>query len=279
MTMRKYVAVIFVFLCVFIYFGVQYNSSKVRIIRVGTECDYVPNNWEENRETDSNVPLVNKEGYYAEGYDIQIAKIVADKIGAKLEVKKIAWQDLIPALTRRDIDAIFSGMLDTEERRKTISFSEVYEVQATEYAVIVHKNGKYANAKTLNDFVNASFTGQKDTNLYNAIDQLPGAIPRTPVDTVSEMLNMLLKHEVDGIVINVDTGRTYERAYSDLTMIRFPEGQGFKFDFKGICAGVRKSDTRLLKEINSVLSSLSIRDRHRIMDRTVAREWENIQKN
>ncbi len=274
--MKKYIIIMAILLSVFVYFGVQYNSRKIRIIRVGTECDYAPNNWEEDRDTNSNVPLANKEGYYAEGYDIQIAKIVANKIGAKLEVKKIAWEDLIPALSRREIDAIFSGMLDTEERRRTISFSEVYEFESTEYAVIVHRNGKYANAKTLNDFAGARFTGQKDTNLYTAIDQLPGAIPRPPVDTVSEMLEQLLEREVDGIVINLDTGRTYERTYKNLMLIQFPKDEGFKFEFKGICAGVRKSDTRLLKEINDVLNELPTRERRRIMDRIVAREWENL---
>ena len=59
-------------------------------------------------------------------------------------------------------------------------------------------------------------------------------------------------------------------------VIRFPKGEGFKFDYKGICAGVRKKDKLLLDEINNALRKLSKRDRQRIMDRTIAREWENI---
>ena len=273
--MKKYVFLLVIILAACGYFWAR-NLNRIEVIRVGVECDYPPNNWEENRDTDSNVPLVNKEGYYAEGYDVQIAKIVADKIGAKLEVKKIAWQDLIPALTGREIDAIFSGMLDTEERRQKIAFSEVYEIEETEYAIIVNKKSKYADAEKLTDFYGAVLIGQKDTNLDRAINQIIGAVHMEPVDTVSEMLDKLIKHEVDGSVINLNTGRTYENAYTNLKVIQFPKDAGFVFDFKGICAGVRKHDATLLKGINSALSDLSRRDRQRIMDRTIAREWENI---
>ena len=272
--MKKYIFLVAVLLGFLIY-SAGHHINKVEVIRIGTECDYAPNNWEENRETDTNVPLENKKGFYAEGYDIQIAKIVAESLGAKLVVKKIAWQDLIPALQRREIDAIFSGMLDTEERRRSIAFSDVYEVEETEYTVIVNKNSKYADAKNFTDFNGAKFTAQKDTNLYSAISQIPGAVPVAAVDTVHEMLDKLVKGEIDASVINLDTGRSYERMYNNLAVIRFPEGKGFHFDFKGICAGVRKKDKVLLEEINNALRGISKRDRQRIMDRTVAREWEN----
>ena len=273
--MKKYIFFVIILLG-FVIYAVGHNINKVAVIRIGTECDYAPNNWEEHRETDTNIPLENEKGFYAEGYDIQIAKFVAGELGAKLVVKKIAWQDLIPALQRREIDAIFSGMLDTAERRRAIAFSDVYEVEETEYTIIVNKKGKYAAAKKFTDFNGAKFTAQKDTNLYNAIDQIPGAIPLAAVDTVQEMLNKLVNGEIDASIINLDTGHSYERMYKDLMVIRFPKGEGFQFDYKGICAGVRKKDKLLLDEINNALRKLSKRDRQRIMDRTIAREWENI---
>ena len=274
--MKKYIFLVVILLGFLIYFVVSNKVNKIDVIRVGTECDYAPNNWEEKRDTNSNVPLANNEGCYAEGYDIQIAKIVADEIGAKLVVKKIAWQDLIPALQGREIDAIFSGMLDTSERRRTIAFSDVYAVEETEYTIIINKNGKYSHAKKCSDFKGAKVTAQKGTNLYNAIDQIPGALPLAAVDTVQEWLDKLVKGEIDASIINLDTGRSYERIYPELSVIRFPEGEGFHFDYKGICAGVRKKDTKLLTAINDALRNLSKHDRQKIMDRTIAREWENI---
>ncbi len=273
--MKKYIFLVITLLAILVYYAGS-NVNKIEVIRIGTECDYAPNNWEEDRATDSNIPLANKKGFYAEGYDIQIAKAVADKIGAKLEVKKFAWQDLIPALQRREIDAIFSGMNDTDERKKIIAFSETYDFQETEYIIMVYKNGKYARAKKLNDFFGAVITGQEGTFFDKAVEQIPGAIHTTPVDTFHKMFEKLSQHEVDGIVMDLDSGKMYVKNHTDLILIRFPKNEGFKFDFTGICAGVRKRDATLLKAINDALSDLSKRDRQKIMDRTIAREWENI---
>ncbi|MBQ7155726.1 MAG: transporter substrate-binding domain-containing protein [Synergistaceae bacterium] len=267
--MKKYILMLAVLGIAGFYIH-EYFAEK-RILRIGVECDYAPNNWEENQPSDSNFPIANHQGFYAEGYDLQIAKLVADELHANLEVKKIAWNDLPKALNSNEIDAIFSGMLDTEARRKFAAFSDVYDVVRTEYTIAVNTSSPYANSKKLNDFAGARLVAQKGTHLDDVIDQIEGVIHMPPVDTVTEMLDMVIKGEVDGTVINLDTGQSYERKHNNLRVIRFPEGEGFKLNFNGICAGVRKKDTELLNEINAALSKISKRDRRRLMDRTIAR--------
>ncbi|MBR2209166.1 MAG: transporter substrate-binding domain-containing protein [Synergistaceae bacterium] len=274
--MKNFLLVAVMLFCITVYAGVRYDTKGDRVLRVGTECDYAPNNWEEHRETDSNVPLANKEGYYAEGYDIQVAKIVAKSIGAKLEVRKIAWEDLIPALNRREIDAIFSGMLDTSERKQSIAFTDTYEDRVTEYAILVQKYGRWANAKKLTDFEGARFVGQEGTNLDDAIDQLPGAIHLPPVDTAAKMIEALNRGKADGIITDFEIMSSYVKTYPHLKAIRLPKNETFVFDYTGVCAGVRKTDVKLTKEINSALKNISQHERKRLMDRSVAREWENI---
>ena len=274
--MKNFFLISVLLLCLSIYAGIRYNAAGGRMLRVGTECDYAPHNWEEDHPTDSNVPLANKEGFYAEGYDIQIAKIVADSIGSKLEVKKIEWDDLIPALNRREIDVIFSGMLDSNARREVIAFSDIYEVQKIEYGVLVRKDGSYARAKKLTDFAGARFVGQEDTNLDRGIAQIHGAIRLPAVKTTQEMFDKFFNGEVDGIIIGTEKISANVKAHPEIVGIIFPEDEGFKFDYTGICAGVRKQDIRLQKEINEVLKDLNQRERQRIMDRTIARDWNNI---
>lgn len=271
--MKKFIAVVLI-VCAFLTYKF-YHPSVTRVLRVGMECDYAPNNWEEQKESDSNLPLANNPGFYAEGYDLQIAKHVAEEIGAKLEVKKIAWVDLFRALEDGEIDAIFSGMLDTSKRREIAMFSEPYDFLRTEYTVIINKASKYAGAKTLNDFSGAKFVAQNGTHLDDAINQIPGAIHMPPVSTVPEMLNAVIKGEADGSVINLDTGHSYEAAHKNLKVIRFPANKGFVMDFNGICAGVHKGDTKLLQEINDAIHKLSKHDRQLIMDQVISRLWRS----
>ena len=277
--MKKYIflAVLVLFVSSFLHFRKDDAPQPSQpVLRIGVECDYAPNNWEEKRPSDFNVPLSNHEGSYAEGYDIQIAKLVAADMGVRLIVRKIAWNDLLPSLENGEIDAIFSGMLDTEERRKQIAFSDTYEVSATEYTIIVNNASPYVSAKAFSDFAGARIIAQKGTNLDAVIEQIPGVIHEKPTETVQEMLDAIVHSKVDGAVINVDTGRTYEAAYKNLTMIRFPEGRGFKLGFHGICAGVRKNDTELLHRINKALVGITRNERRRIMNDTVSRLLKGI---
>ena len=272
--MKKFIAVVLV-VCAFLTYKF-YSPEKTRVLRIGMECDYAPNNWEEKKESSYNMPLVNNPGFYAEGYDLQIAKHVADDLNANLEVHKIAWGDLPKALDEGRIDAIFSGMLDTTARKEFALFTDPYDIAKTEYTIVINTASKYAGAKTLNDFAGAKFVAQKASLLDDAIDQMPGVVHMPPVESVPEMLDAVIGGEADGTVINLDTGRSYEASYNNLRVIRFPEGQGFKLDFNGICAGVRKGDTKLQEEINASINRLSKKDRQKIMDQAIARLWRNL---
>lgn len=276
--MKKYIVLLMIVACTFLfaYLGdSKKETHTVFTLRIGVECDYEPNNWEERSPTNSNVPIANHEGYYAEGYDIQIAKLVAEKIGANLEVKKIAWNNLISSLQTGEIDAIFSGMLDTKERKRTISFTETYEVSKTEYAVIVNTSTPYVMAEKLTDFKGAKFTAQRSTNLYAAISQLPGAIALPAVDTVADMLIAVTTGKADASVLNLDTARSYEVTYKNIKVIRFPENHGFNIGFNGICAGLRKNDSALIYRINEALNTITKSERKRIMEQTISRLLDN----
>ena len=206
----------------------------------------------------------------------KIAKAVADSMGAKLEVYKFDWNELIAALNRREIDAIFSSMLDTDERKKMIAFSDVYEDRLAEYNVVVNKGEKFADATKITDFSGAKFVGQHGTNSDSAINQLPGVIHLPPVDSTNAMLEKLSNKEVDGIILDIEIFNMYKQTYPNMMTIKFPKGEGFRFGYTGVCAGVRKSDTKLLKDVNDALSGLSKHDRQRIMDRSIAREWDSF---
>ena len=60
------------------------------------------------------------------GFDVDIAKTLAERLGVELEIKDMEWTGLIPALTSGKIDLIISGITGTLERAKTITFSSPY---------------------------------------------------------------------------------------------------------------------------------------------------------
>ena len=216
------------------------------------ECAYAPSNWQEDTASDTNYPIENVPGAYAEGYDVQIAKHIADSLGRELVIVKLAWTGLIEALNQGQIDAIIAGMADTEERRQSINFSDPYHT--TVYGLMTLPDSPYAGGTTIHDFSGASILGQKDTMLDTVIDQMDGVNHLPPVDSVPNMISRLDQGTCDAIVINLENAPGYLELNPDYNVIEFADGDGFDLGFNGSCVGLRKSDDELLAQVNEALA-------------------------
>jgi len=223
-------------------------------LRVGMECAYAPNNWQEAKASDTNVPIENVPGSFAEGYDVQWARIIADYLGLELVIVKMDWDGLIPALNEGQIDAIIAGMMDTKERREAINFTTPYH--ATEYGMMVNAGSPFEGAKSIQDFAGASVLGQKDTALDTVIDQINGVEHLNPVSSIPDMVARLQQGACDAIVVNVENAPAYMAANPDFRLITFAEGDGFELPAKGSCVGLRYSDDVLLGLVNEALAGV-----------------------
>jgi len=107
------------------------------VLKVGMECDSNPYNWTDVEATVKNYPITDKDGYFCNGYDVQVSAYIAYKLGLKLEVYAYDWDSLIPAVESGAIDAIIAGMSPTAERKEMIDFTDVY--YDTNMVIVVSK--------------------------------------------------------------------------------------------------------------------------------------------
>ena len=104
-------------------------ATTTGTLKIGLESAYEPYNW---TDTDGSsfgaVPISSEgqQGLYANGYDVQIAQYVANRLGLKLEIYAMEWDSLIPAVNSGAIDAIVAGMSPTAERAQEIDFTDTY---------------------------------------------------------------------------------------------------------------------------------------------------------
>ena len=93
------------------------------------ECAYEPYNWTELKSGTLGEVAISSEGkesQFANGYDVQVAQYVANKLGLKLEIYAMEWDSLLPAVQSGTIDAIVAGMSPTAERKQEIDFTDTY---------------------------------------------------------------------------------------------------------------------------------------------------------
>ncbi len=239
-------------------------------LRVGMECAYAPNNWQEMSPSDTNVPIENVPGGYAQGYDVQIARAITGQLGLQLVIVKLDWDGLITALNQGQIDAIIAGMMDTAERRQAINFSKPYH--ATVYGMMVNKGSKYEGAQSIQDFAGASVLGQKDTALDWVIDQMQGVNHLPGVASVPDMVARLQQGACDAIVINVENSTGYLASNPDFRLLTFEEGKGFVLPAKGSCVGIRKSDAALLELVDEALATVDQKTRDEMWETAAANQ-------
>ena len=244
-------------------------GANAATLRVGMEANYAPFNWTQPDETEFSVPLAD--GGFADGYDVQIAKQVAQGLGMELEVVKTEWDGLPLALMSGRIDAIIAGMSPTEERKLSIDFTEPY--YESDLVIVVLKNGPFAQAKTLADFAGAKITGQLNTFHYSVIDQIPGVDKQTALETFTAMIVALASGRIDGYVSERPGALSAMISNPEFTFAAFEEGQGFETlaEDTTVAVGLQKG-SELTEKINAILAGISKEDRLAMMDAAMARQ-------
>ncbi|MBN8252866.1 transporter substrate-binding domain-containing protein [Priestia flexa] len=241
------------------------GSGDADTFTVGLEAGYPPFNWTQN--DDSNGAVKIKGGsQYAGGYDVEMAKKIADGLGKELVIVKTEWDGLVPALTSGKIDAIVAGMSPTAERKETIDFSDNY--YNSNLVMVVKKGSKYEGVTKIADFKGAKITAQLNTFHYSVIDQIKGVSKETAMDNFPAMRVALESGVIDGYVSERPEAVSASAANDNFAMVEFKDGFKTSADDTAVAVGLKK-DSELKEEINKTLKGISEEERTSIMDAAI----------
>jgi putative lysine transport system substrate-binding protein len=208
---------------------------------------------------------------YAGGYDVEIAKRIADGLERELVIVKTEWSGLLPALTSGKIDAIIAGMSPTAERKESIDFSDNY--YKSDLVMVVKKGGKYEEATSIQDFKGAKITAQLSTFHYTVIDQIEGVIKEPAMDDFSAMRVALESGMIDGYVSEKPEAVSAKAANENFTFVEFEDGFVTSDDDTAIAVGLVK-ESELIDEINEILRGISDAQKEELMDKAIANQPE-----
>lgn len=107
--------------------GSDTNTEDKQVLKVGTSADYAPFEYVDAAKGEEII-----------GFDIDLIKLVGEKIGVDMQVQDMDFNSLVPALQAGKIDVLISGMTPNPEREKVVDFSDKYN--ETEQVIIVKKD-------------------------------------------------------------------------------------------------------------------------------------------
>lgn len=208
---------------------------------VGTAPGYPPFEFTVNKSGKSQVV----------GADIDLAKKIADEIGVELEIKAMDFDALIMALQSSKVDMVITSMTPTEERKKSVDFSDVY-FEGTN-SIIVNSNFSKDISKEddLKNIVLGVQRGSVQEIYAKEVLKAPKIKSLTAIpDLIADMKN----GNIDGIIASTVVAKINANQYDGLKLIDVNLSQANKEE---AAIAIKKGDNKSLLEIvNKTIKSL-----------------------
>jgi octopine/nopaline transport system substrate-binding protein len=227
-------------------------------IKIGTEGAYPPWN-----SKDAAGNLI--------GFEVELANELCKIMKHNCTIVEQDWDGMIPALVSRKFDAIMAGMSITDERKKTINFSQGYADEVASLAVM--KGSKNEGLKTLSAInltdINAEEQATLDTLIkafkgktigvqtatihQNFLDSgLMGKIKVRTYKTQDEVNLDLVAGRIDAALAAAVAFTDYAEKSGKGVVLTGPTFAGGDFG-NGVGVGIRKGDSELINDFNAAI--------------------------
>lgn len=213
--------------------------KKAGKIVLGTSADYPP--YEFHKVINGQDEIV--------GFDIEIAKQIAKDLGVELEIKDMKFDGLLAALQAGKIDFIVSGMTPTEERKKSVDFSDVYYYAVQTVVIRAEDKDKY---KTLEDLKGAKVGVQKGSIQEGLAQKYMANSEIKAVGKISDIFLSLKDKKIDAAIIEQPVAQANVNKNKDLMISEIK----LESEDAGSAIAVRKNSGELLTKINKSLKNL-----------------------
>lgn len=224
------------------------TSLYAASLKVASDCTYPPFGF---RDANGEV----------QGFDVDIARAVAKHLGRDVEIVCQAWDGMLPGLLAGKFDLISASMSITEERLKSINFSVPYRSSAARFV-----GPSESDAKPVSDdgTPNPDGVAGKTIGIQRSSTYAKFITEKYPDAKIAEY------DKVDNMILDLEAGRV-DLLFAgpiklDNDFLSKPEGKEFKFvgpeidDVAyfgpGIGIGLRKTDDKLLKDLDKALNEI-----------------------
>ena len=240
------------------------------VLTVAMECNYAPYNWSQSDDSNGAVPISGS-NEYANGYDVMMAKKLCEANGWKLEIVRLDWDSLVPAVLSGVVDAVIAGQSMTAARAEMVDFAGPYL-----YASIVclaRQGTPQAEAKGISE-LSGYCTSQLGTIWYSVcLPQIPNAEIQPAAESAPAMLMALETGAVDFVCTDIPTAQGALAVYPDMVLLDFSGSEdNFVVSEEEINIGisVMKGNAVLKDALDAVLSTMTADDFNAMMAEATA---------
>jgi polar amino acid transport system substrate-binding protein len=215
------------------------SDGSAPILRVGMDLTYPPFEMQDS-------------GGRPAGVSVRMAEALAEHLGRRLQIVPMDFSGLIPALQTGNIDLVLSSMTATDERRRTIDFSDPYAF--TGLALLVARDSEIRSVDDLKG-PGRSVTAKLGTTGESwAMANLPGA-RRVVFEDPTACVLEVIQGRADAFIYDQLSIYNYGRSNPDTTVALLEP-----FVEEAWAVGLAKGSDELREAVNEFLASFRERD-------------------
>ncbi len=185
---------------------------------------------------------------YLAGFDMALAKYIADGLGLELEIIPMDFDGTIAELTNKNVDLGMAGYSPKPERAEVMDFSDVYITGGQSFVCLQSNKDQFPSLEATNNaaFAIGAQTGSIQVDL--AKENSPDA-DIVELTKVTDIISDLLAGKLDGAYIETMVAESYAKNYPDLCLVL-----EVPYDAEGSVVGVYKDNAELLAAVNKLIA-------------------------
>jgi ABC-type amino acid transport substrate-binding protein len=188
------------------------GEAVKKVLTMGTSADFPPFEYVDTAK-----------GSEVIGFDVDLAKALANKAGYDIKVQDMDFNGLITAMQAGKVDFVMSGMEATEERKKNADFTGTYF--RSDLVMLIKAD---SGIKTIDDFKGGKSVGVQVGSIQQGkAEELQKTIDFkiSNRDRVADLVQELKAGRMDGVLLEQVVAKGYLNTVKGLTTTAIPNGE------------------------------------------------------
>lgn len=180
------------------------------------------------------------------GFDIDLAELIAERMGRKLSVVDVDFSGLLPAVINDEVDIAMAALEPTRSRKQRVEFSDIYYRSRHS---LISLDG-YLRSRDLNYQIIGLRKGSVQARYAERLNTEYPDLDIAGYDTLEEVFEALDIGAVEGAILEANVATTYLRRYPDFKAQVMPSDRA-----TGSAIALPK-DSPLRREINAAINDI-----------------------
>ncbi|MEL6900467.1 MAG: transporter substrate-binding domain-containing protein [Cyanobacteria bacterium J06606_4] len=180
------------------------------------------------------------------GFDIDLAKMIAERLDRQLTIVDLEFGALIPALVNDEVDMVMAAMAPNRSRKQRVDFSNIY--YRSQHALISLDG--YLRSRDLGYQTIGIRANSVQARYANELTESIPGLDIVPYETLGGVFEALDIGAVEGAIVEATVASTYLRRYPDFKGNIIPSEEA-----TGSAIALPKNSP-LRKDINAALTDI-----------------------